>query len=75
MNTHNILFSIYKKISQISFVIFPKGLKNEFETAVVNELVFEPLKVYCIVQSLNYMFGLHIIKACHYTVKSSWLEP
>ena len=28
---------------------FSKGLKNEFETAVVNELsVFEPLKVYCI---------------------------
>ena len=26
-----------------------KGLKNEFETAVVNEpLVFEPLKFYCI---------------------------
>ena len=28
---------------------FSKGLKNEFETAVVNEpSVFEPLKVYCI---------------------------
>ena len=28
---------------------FPKGLKNEFETAEVNEsLVFEPLKFYCI---------------------------
>ena len=28
---------------------FSKGLKNEFETAVVNEpLVFEPLKFYCI---------------------------
>ena len=28
---------------------FPKGLKNEFETAVVNEpSVFEPLKFYCI---------------------------
>ena len=32
---------------------FPKGLKNEFETAVVNEpSVFEPLKVYCIRRSL-----------------------
>ena len=28
--------------------LFPKGLKNEFETAVVNEpSVFEPLKFYC----------------------------
>ena len=28
---------------------FPKGLRNEFETAVVNEpSVFEPLKFYCI---------------------------
>ena len=30
--------------------IFPKGLKNEFEKAVINEpSVFEPLKFYCIV--------------------------
>ena len=28
--------------------LFPKGLKNEFGTAVVNEpSVFEPLKFYC----------------------------
>ena len=28
-----------------------KGLKNEFETAVVNEpSMFEPLKVYCILE-------------------------
>ena len=32
-----------------SMDFFYKGLKNEFETAVVNEpSVFEPLKVYCI---------------------------
>ena len=32
---------------------FPKGLRNEFETAVVNEpSVFEPLKFYCIMFSL-----------------------
>ena len=32
---------------------FSKGLKNEFEIAVVNELsVFGPLKVYCILSSL-----------------------
>ena len=30
-------------------MIFSKGLKNKFETDVVNELsVFEPLKFYCI---------------------------
>ena len=36
----------HPKLSQIcSYGIFSKGLKNEFETAVVNEpSVFEPLK-------------------------------
>ena len=35
-------------------VFFPKGLKNEFETAMVNEpSVFEPLKFYCILFSIN----------------------
>ena len=35
--------------------IFSKGLKNEFETAVVNELsVFEPLKFSCtLIQMAN----------------------
>ena len=33
---------------------FSKGLKNEFETAVVNEpSVFEPLKFYCIGQQIT----------------------
>ena len=38
------------KLSDIcSNGIFSKALKNEFETAVVNEpLMFEPLKVYCL---------------------------
>ena len=37
------------KLSQIcSYGIFSKGLKDEFERAVVNEpSVFEPLKFYC----------------------------
>ena len=55
MSTHNIPFFNMKKknipkLSQIcSYGIFSNGLKNEFETAVVNEpLVFEPLKFYCI---------------------------
>ena len=54
MSTHNILISVYKKIS----LNYPKsgakgfcskGLQNEFETAVLNKpSVFEPLKFYCI---------------------------
>ena len=45
MCSHNIPFSIYKTLQVWEF---SKGLKNEFETAVVNEpSVFEPLKFYC----------------------------
>ena len=45
MNKKNILN--YPKSAIMGF--FSKGLKNEFETAVVNEpSVFEPLKFYCI---------------------------
>ena len=42
------------ELSQIcNYGIFFKGLKNEFETAVVNEAsVFELLKFYCIYHSL-----------------------
>ena len=57
MSTHNIPFSIPKmKIRKSHFKLiqiciygdFSLGLKNEFETAVVNEPpMFEPLKVYC----------------------------
>ena len=38
------------KLSQIcSYEIFSKGLKKEFERAMINEpSVFEPLKFYCI---------------------------
>ena len=36
----------YPKSAAMGF--FSKGVKNEFETAMVNEpLVFEPLKFYC----------------------------
>ena len=54
MRTNNIPCSIkenHPKLSQIcSCGIFSQGLKNEFETAVVNEpSVFEPLKFYCII--------------------------
>ena len=52
MSTHNMPLSIYKTIPNIimsaAMGLFSKGLKNEFETAVVNEpSVFEPLKFYC----------------------------
>ena len=55
MSTHNIPLSIkrkkitliYPKSAAMGFC--SKGLKNEFETAMVNEpSVFEPLKFYCI---------------------------
>ena len=49
--TQYTIFNIKKKmISEIcSYGIFAKGLKNGFETAVVNEpSVFEPLKFFCI---------------------------
>ena len=54
MSTYNIPFSIYKKKITLNYPksavmgFCTKGLKNEFETAVVNEpSVFEPLKFYC----------------------------
>ena len=54
MSTHNIPFAILKIkspeiILNLQPWIFSEGLKNEFETAMVNEpSMFEPLKVYCI---------------------------
>ena len=53
MNTNNIPFSIKKRkitlILNLPLWDFSNGLKNEFETAVVDEpSVFEPLKFYCI---------------------------
>ena len=51
--TQYTIFNINKKIT-LNYLksaakgFFSKGLKNEFETAVVNELsVFEPQKFYC----------------------------
>ena len=52
--TQYTIFKIKKKITlnypkSAAMGFFPKGLKNEFETAVVNEpSVFEPLKCYYI---------------------------
>ena len=53
MSTHNIPFFNMKKKNTLNYsssaaMNFSKGLKNEFELAVVNEpSVFEPLKFYC----------------------------
>ena len=53
-NTQYTIFNIKKTNTMnypriCSYKIFFKGLKNEFESAVVNEpSVFEPLKFYCI---------------------------
>ena len=51
--THYTIFIIKKKITldypkSAPMGYFSKGLKNEFELAVINEpSVFEPLKFYC----------------------------
>ena len=46
----NIITKNHPKLPEVcSYEIFSEGLKNEFETAVVNEpSVFEPLKFYCV---------------------------
>ena len=55
MSTHNIPFSMYKRksasiIPNLQPLDFFKGLKDEFERAVVNKpSVFEPLKFHCII--------------------------
>ena len=57
--TQYTIFNIKKKITlnylkSAAMGFFSKGLKNEFETAMVNEpSVFDPLKVYCMFLSLS----------------------
>ena len=71
MSTHDIPFSYeqekHHKLSQICrYGLFSKGLKNEFETAVVNEpSEFEPLKFYCTLISVwNGVFKpMHSLKS------------
>ena len=58
--TQYTIFNIKKKItlsiSNLQLCFFSKGLKNEFETAVVNEpSVFEPLKFYRIFTFKDYL--------------------
>ena len=51
----NMKIEHHPNLTQIcSYKIVSKGLKKEFETAVVNEpSVFEPSKFYCIVAFIN----------------------
>ena len=66
LSTHNIPSSIKKKKRKspykiCSYGIFSKGLKNEFEIAVVNEpSVFEQLKFYCIWSNHNDDIWVHL---------------
>ena len=69
MRSHNIPFQYEKekhpKLSQIcSYRNFSKGLKNEFEIAMVNEpSVFEPLKFYCmsVTVILSHIFFISLV--------------
>ena len=67
MSKHNIPFFIMRKKNTLNDPIcsygffFLKGLKNEFERAVVNEpSVLEPLKFYCIWERAVYS----VYRAC-----------
>ena len=55
----------HPKLSQIcSYGFFSKGLKNEFETAVVNEpSVFEPLKFYCKYDKTSIAKDMHCLNS------------
>ena len=47
----------YSRTSNLQPEDFSKGLKNEFETAVVNEpSVFEPLKLYSILMFFDAVY-------------------
>ena len=58
--TQYTIFNIKRKVDlnylkSAAMIFFSSGLKNEFETATVNEpSVFEPLKFYCIYGILLY---------------------
>ena len=66
------IFNIKKKITvnyskSAVMGFFSKGLKNEFETAVVNESsVFEPLKFCCILfYILQFLTAKFSLISCH----------
>ena len=73
ISTHNIPFSIKKKKENpprwfqiCSHRMFSKGLKNEFETVVVNRSsVFEPLKDYCTVIKTPFKVSIAVVSIIH----------
>ena len=61
----------YHKSAAMGFFQFSKGLKNELETALVNDpSVFEPLKFYCIslLGDQNYPDSIHLVRVTTYCV-------
>ena len=75
-NTQHVIINIKKKVTLnypkysnvCSYGIFPQGLKNEFDKAVVIEpSVFEPLKFYCILLILLNILSPAVI-LFHYSV-------
>ena len=74
MSTHNIPFSKQKEESHLTIPNlqpgdFSKELKNESETAVVNEpSVFEPLKFYCITDRSKVVFLLLLLTVVHVVI-------
>ena len=54
MDTHVHHFQYKRNIPNLQLWDFSKGLKDEFETAVVNEpSEFKPLKIYCIIRCIS----------------------
>ena len=70
--TQNTIFNMNKKNTlnypkSAVMVFFSKGLKNEFETVVVNEpSVFKPLKFYCAFWPCHYTLAKTIITTLHF---------
>ena len=67
MSTHNMPFINIRKENHPrlskSMSFFSQGLKNEFETAMVNEpSVFEPLKFYCILHNIREYFEISMFE-------------
>ena len=78
--TQYTIFNIKKKITQnypksAGMGFCSKGLKNEFETTVVNEpSVFEPLKFYCSCKPVTVnIIRINTIKANGYTLDEAVL--
>ena len=70
--TQYTIFNMNKKdtINYPKYGLFSKGLKSEFETAVVNEpSVFEPLKFFCSLLNIRYEYFATNLKDSDPTVR------